>query len=65
MLVGHLVSGRVHDYFAYADGGHAWAKIFMVPIAVTVVAAIAFILLFNEQNYQADAEAIEQGTAST
>ena len=65
MLVGHIVSGRVHDYFAYPEGGHAWAKIFMVPIVITVLAAIAFIVLFNEQKYQADAEAVEQGTANT
>ena len=42
MLVGHFVSGRIHDFFAYAEGGHAWAKIFMLPIVVTVIAAIAF-----------------------
>ena len=36
MLVGHLVSGRVHEYFADPAGGHAWAKIFMVPIVITV-----------------------------
>ena len=65
MLVGHIVSGRVHDFFAYAEGGHAWAKIFMVPIVVTVLAAIAFILLFNEQKYQADVEVSEQDTTST
>ena len=64
MLVGHIVSGRVHDYFAYPEGGHAWAKIFMVPIVITVIAAIVFIVLFNEQKYQADAEAVEQDTAS-
>ena len=64
MLVGHIVSGRAHDFFAYAEGGHAWAKIFMIPIVVTVLAAIVFILLFNEQKYQADAEAIEQDTAN-
>lgn len=57
MLVGHLVSGRLHDYFAYPDGGHAWAKIFMVPIVLTVLAAIAFFALFNERKYQEDADA--------
>ena len=64
MLVGHIISGRVHDFFAYADGGHAWAKIFMVPIVVTVVAAIAFIALFDEKKYQADAEAIDAAPSS-
>ncbi|MXY28197.1 nucleoside permease [Candidatus Poribacteria bacterium] len=62
MLVGHIISGRVHDFFAYAEGGHAWAKIFMVPIVVTVFAAIAFIALFDEKKYQADAEAMGQNS---
>ncbi len=64
MLVGHIVSGRVHEYFADPAGGHAWAKIFMVPIVITVIAAIAFIFLFNERKYQADVEVIEQDTAN-
>ncbi len=58
MLVGHIVSGRVHDFFAYPEGGHAWAKIFMVPIAVTLIAAAAFIFLFNERKYQADVDTV-------
>lgn len=63
MLVGHFVSGRVHDYFALADGGHDWAKIFIVPIAITIVAAIAFIFLFNEKQFLEDAEALEAAQA--
>jgi len=58
MLVGHIVSGRVHDFFKLPDGGHAWAKIFMVPIAVTVVAAITFFAMFNEKQYQEDSARI-------
>ncbi len=58
MLVGHFVSGRVHDFFALADGGHAWAKIFLVPIAVTIFAAAAFILFFSEKKYQEDSASI-------
>ena len=52
MLVGHIVSGRVHDFFEYSGGGHAWAKIFIVPIVLTVIAAIAFFILFDEKKYQ-------------
>lgn len=59
MLVGHFVSGWVHGHFATADGGHDWTRIFMVPIGVTVVAAVAFILLFDETRYRADAAALE------
>ncbi|MBT3269118.1 MFS transporter [Candidatus Poribacteria bacterium] len=59
MLVGHFVSGWVHGHFALADGGHDWARIFMVPIGVTVVAAAAFIMLFSEQRYRDDVAARE------
>ncbi len=56
MLVGHFFSGRVHDFFALPDGGHAWAKIFLIPIAITVAAAVAFRALFDEGTYQADSK---------
>jgi nucleoside transporter len=60
MLVGHFVSGRVHDFFKTPAGGHQWANIFLVPIAVTVVAAVVFVVLFNERKFQEDAEKIAQ-----
>ncbi len=59
MLVGHFISGQVHDYFATPDGGHNWTMIWMVPIIVTVFAGIAFILLFREKEYQEDAKRIK------
>ena len=65
MLVGHFVSGRLHDYFAYPDGGHAWAKIFMVPIVLTLIAAILFLFLFNERKYQQDADALTNNQGDT
>lgn len=65
MLVGHFVSGRLHDYFAYPDGGHAWAKIFMVPIVLTLIAAILFLFLFNERKYQQDADALTNNRGDT
>lgn len=58
MLVGHFVSGRVHDFFRTAVGGHQWANIFLVPIAVTVVAAVAFMALFDERKFREDAERV-------
>jgi MFS family permease len=64
MLVGHFVSGQVHDYFGRPDGTHNWPMIFSVPIAVTVFAAIAFRLLFSEQKYQQTSTAIEEAEAS-
>ena len=72
MFVGHIVSGQLHDYFAYPDivlpdgglaiGGHAWSKIFLLPIILTIIAAILFFILFNERKYQEDAETIENDT---
>lgn len=49
--------------FRAAGGGHAWAMIFLAPIAITVVAAIAFRGMFDEQRYRADSEAV--GVASS
>lgn len=63
MLVGHIVSGRVHDHFAQPGGGHAWAKIFMVPIIVTLVAAAVFIFLFDERKYQRDVADMDENGA--
>jgi MFS family permease len=60
MLIGHFFSGQVHDFFALAGGGHAWAKIFLVPIAITVVAAAAFMFYFSERQYQEDSGAISE-----
>ncbi|MDP6779533.1 MAG: MFS transporter [Candidatus Latescibacteria bacterium] len=59
MLVGHFFSGQIHDYFALPDGGHSWPMIFLVPIALTVVAAVVFLAMFDEGRYQADTAVIE------
>ena len=64
MLVGHFVSGRIHDFFALADGGHDWAKIFSIPIVVTVLAAIVFILMFSEEKYEKDTDALEAASSA-
>lgn len=70
MLIGHFLSGRVHDYFITpytmtvgdkAATLHNWTMIFMVPIAITVVAGLAFLALFNERRFREDSEAIELG----
>ena len=52
MLCGHLLSGAVHGYFTLAHDAHAWEHIFMVPICITVPAAIAFGLLFDEKRFR-------------
>ena len=59
MLVGHFFSGQIHDAFALPDGGHSWPMIFLVPIALTVVAAAVFLFSFDEGRYQADTAAVE------
>ena len=65
MLVGHFVSGQLHDYFALPDDGHAWAKIFMVPIVLTLIAAFLFFILFDERKYQEDADAMTNDQSNT
>ena len=64
MLIGSLVAGHVADYFLTPNVGHTWWKIFMVPIVVTIVAAVAFIALFKEKRYQDDSAVIEAEDAA-
>ncbi len=58
MLIGSLLAGRIYDYFEQAGGAHNWPMIFAIPIAVTVLAAIAFMALFDERRFQADSDRI-------
>ncbi len=58
MMVGHLVSGKVHDYFKIAEGQHQWSMIFIVPIVVTVLAGLLFILTFDQRQFDEDAARI-------
>lgn len=63
MLFGSLLAGQIADLFILPAGGHAWARIFLVPIAITIVASIAFVSRFSERRFRADTERIEQTTA--
>lgn len=63
MLIGSMLAGYVSDYFVNPAGERQWAKILMVPIVVTVLAAGAFLALFNERRFQEDAERIERTSA--
>ena len=63
MLVGHFFSGRVHEYFALPSGGHDWSMIFLVPIAITIFAAIWFVARFSESEYTKVSEAIAEAEA--
>jgi MFS family permease len=62
MLVGNYLAGKVSDFYKVGDL-HQWSMIFLVPIAVTVISGIAFILLWNERKFQEDSAAIEQQDA--
>lgn len=78
MLIGSLLAGQVAQLFLLpstserdlATGAvklvehHDWAKIFMVPIVITVIAGIAFLALFNERRFQADAAQVEAEDAT-
>lgn len=52
MLIGHFFSGMVQSIFARPDGTHDWARIFAVPIVITLIAAALFYALFDERAYQ-------------
>lgn len=62
MLIGNLISGRLYDVFVKAGVPQAWPKFFLVPIAVTLVGALAFALLFSERRFKEDAARIEAET---
>ena len=58
MLFGSLLAGQVASYFLTPQG-HQWARIFMVPISITIVAAIAFVALFSERRFKEEAHRVE------
>lgn len=47
--VGSLFSGWIGDAFKLADGATDWTKVFLVPCALTVAAALAFLSAFKEK----------------
>ena len=62
MLIGHFASGSIHDFFKVTvDGqeGWDWPKIFMVPIAITILAGIAFVIMFKEKAFRDRAKQVE------
>ena len=48
-FVGAHFSGRVQDFFTVGDTTD-WTHVFLVPVAITVAAAIAFLVFFKEQH---------------
>lgn len=65
MLLGSILAGHVAEYFLLPEGGHAWAKIFLVPIVITVVAGVIFLLLFSEKRFRRESERVETEAAAT
>ncbi len=48
-FVGANFSGAVLTYFT-TSGATDWTRVFLVPVAITVAAAVAFLLFFKEQH---------------
>lgn len=48
-FVGANFAGRVQDYFT-VDGVTDWTSVFLVPVAITVACAIAFLIFFKEEH---------------
>ncbi len=44
MFISSLIAGRVYDYF-----DHDWHKTFLVPVAILVVCAVAFVIAFRTE----------------
>lgn len=65
MLLGSVLAGHVADFFKLPTGGHAWPKIFLVPIVITVVAGIVFLALFSERRFRQESDRVEADAAST
>jgi hypothetical protein len=63
MLIGHFLSGQVHDYFELEDGGWDWSRIFLVPILVTLIPAVAFLVLFSERRFREQSRRVEHAEA--
>lgn len=68
MLIGHWVSGPIHDAYLVAGEGatavHNWAKIFALPIIITSAAAIAWLLFFDQARYRETAAINEMDDAA-
>ena len=54
-FLGSLFAGKIRDVFTVA-GETNWTHVFLVPCALTVVCAVAFLLFFREERAPARAE---------
>ena len=47
-FLGSLFAGTIRDVFT-VDGATDWTKVFLVPCALTVACAVAFLVFFHER----------------
>ncbi len=55
-FLGSLFAGKIRDLFTTAEGTN-WTNVFLVPCALTVLCAVAFMLFFREEAAPAEARA--------
>ena len=55
-FIGANFAGRVQTFFT-VDGVTNWTNVFLVPVAITITCAIAFLLFFEERHLSVPAEA--------
>jgi hypothetical protein len=56
-FLGSLFAGGVRDFFTTADGVTNWTNVFLVPCALTIACAVAFLLFFREESGTTPVEA--------
>jgi len=54
--IGSLFSGWVHEYFTL-EGVTNWTGVFLVPCALTVLCAFAFLFFFKPKKIETEEEA--------
>jgi MFS family permease len=59
-FLGSLFAGWIKDVFT-TDAGTNWTNVFLVPCALTILCALAFLLFFREKGGGAPSEATAQG----
>jgi predicted MFS family arabinose efflux permease len=60
--IGSLFAGKVQSVFT-AEGVTNWTGVFLVPVALTVICALAFLLFFKDPRAEKRPEPLEAGEA--
>jgi hypothetical protein len=48
--LGLLLCGAVYAHYTLPGGGHAWSKIYAVPLFISLVASVVFVTLFRNRD---------------